>query len=139
MFGKQCVFGVEESREAEQVTGDDGHSFDVHVGHVSFQKQSQLAQARALRQDEQAKRMADKTADLTSLFLPYLIERGQHPRGDDGPEADLRKQRERSKQEETVDQQLDGVRIRKLRQTYTHEGSTEQGVGSLFMTMAWCR
>lgn len=46
---------------------------------------------------------------------PCLIKGGQHPGGDDRPEADLRKQRERSEQEETVDQQLDGVRVRQLR------------------------
>lgn len=47
--------------------------------------------------------------------VTYLIKRGQYPGGDDGPEADLRKQRERGEKEETIDQQLDGVRIRQLR------------------------
>lgn len=56
----------------------------------------------------------------SSMLLTCLIKCSQHPGGDDGPEANLRKQRERSEQEETVDQQLDGMRIRKLRDTHAN-------------------
>lgn len=59
----------------------------------------------------------------------HLIKRSQHPGGDDRPETDLRKQRERGQKEETVDQKLDGVRIRQLRRpahVNTHKNKTAQ-------------
>lgn len=65
------------------------------------------------------------------MLLPNLIKRGQYSGCDDGPEADLRKQRERGEQEEAVDQQLDGMCVRQLRFAARQNTIKKNRVGDL--------